>query len=230
MKQNLHRIIIRIILSSFLLTSNLGFSQCNLIQEIHLTSSPIFIQSINENSIHIEGQTYKWEPSIGLSCKDCISPSFSINKDTLIHYTLTTFDKNLKCLQVQHFSMKNIQENNDVIIVEKISDTNKTLDTIPNFVDEKAFFSGYNDFLVKNLKYPETAIENDLSGICYIDFIVSHTGIISNINVIQGVTGCPECDQEAIRIIQLIPKWTPAKLNGKNVSSYFNYTISFTLN
>ena len=85
-------------------------------------------------------------------------------------------------------------------------------------------------YLAENIKYPQTAVEMGLEGKCYLQFVVSENGYISNVRVKKGVTDCPECDQEAIRVVKSMPKWTPGKVNGKAVNSTFSLPVSFKLN
>ncbi|MFN5845917.1 MAG: energy transducer TonB [Flavobacteriia bacterium] len=43
------------------------------------------------------------------------------------------------------------------------------------------------------------------------------------------MSGCPECDREAVRVIQSMPKWKPGKIKGASVASFFDLPINFTL-
>jgi protein TonB len=86
-----------------------------------------------------------------------------------------------------------------------------------------------NAFLASNIKYPETAIKLGLQGKCYLKFVVSENGNVSNVNVVKGVTDCPECDKEAIRVVRSMPNWKPAKMNGKAVNSFYTLPVSFKL-
>ncbi len=85
------------------------------------------------------------------------------------------------------------------------------------------------DFLNLNVKYPQRAVDNGISGKVYLKFIVSEKGKISNVTISKKLPGCPECDEEAKRVVEMMPDWIPAKNNNKNVSSYFNLPISFSL-
>ncbi len=104
---------------------------------------------------------------------------------------------------------------------------------IYDVVNEPADFPGglvaLKKYMADNLKYPETAKENGLEGKCYLQFIVSENGYISNVKVKKGVTDCPECDMEAIRLVKAMPKWIPGKVNGKVVNSIFTLPVLFKL-
>ena len=84
-------------------------------------------------------------------------------------------------------------------------------------------------YLAENIQYPQTAVEMGLEGKCYLQFVVSENGYISNVKVKKGVQDCPECDKEAIRVLKGMPKWTPGKINGKAVNSTFSLPVSFKL-
>nr|WP_294859072.1 energy transducer TonB [uncultured Fluviicola sp.] len=100
-------------------------------------------------------------------------------------------------------------------------------------VEEPATFPGgmeaLRKYLVENIKYPQTAKDQGISGKVYLKFIVSDKGAISNVKIMKGVSNCPECDQEAIRVVRNMPKWIPAKDNGKVVNSYFTLPVQFKL-
>ncbi len=100
-------------------------------------------------------------------------------------------------------------------------------------VEEQAEFPGGTaemvKFIQKNLQYPAMAREAGISGKCFLKFVVNETGNISNVEVLKGVPGCPDCDKEAIRVVKSMPAWKPAKMTGKSVKCYFNLPISFTI-
>lgn len=101
------------------------------------------------------------------------------------------------------------------------------------FVEEEATFPGgtaaMNAYIVNNLVYPQIAIENNLQGKCYLKFVVSVDGSISQVTVVRGVQGCPECDKAALKVVKSMPNWKPGKNNGRSVASWFQLPINFTL-
>lgn len=84
-------------------------------------------------------------------------------------------------------------------------------------------------FIQKNLQYPTMAREAGLSGKCFLKFVVNGTGTISNVEVLKGVPGCPDCDKEAIRVVKAMPGWKPGKQNGRPVNVFFNLPINFKI-
>lgn len=109
----------------------------------------------------------------------------------------------------------------------------KQPDVIETFVEEEAEFPGGHrgmmEFLQKNMKYPEIAIQAGIEGRVSVRFVVEKDGSIGNVNIQKGVPGCPECDKEAMRVIKMMPKWKPGKNGGKAVRSYYSMPVVFKL-
>lgn len=100
-------------------------------------------------------------------------------------------------------------------------------------VEEPAEYPGgineMRKYLAENINYPDIAREMGYQGKCYLRFVVSENGYISNVVVKKGVPDCPECDKEAIRVVKSMKQWKPAKNNGKPVNSYYTLPVSFKL-
>lgn len=98
-------------------------------------------------------------------------------------------------------------------------------------VEEMAEFPGgmpgLMNFLSKTIHYPKEAFDANVQGRVIIKFVVNKDGSISDATVVKGVS--KELDEEAIRVVTLMPKWTPGKAGGKAVSSYFTVPINFKL-
>ena len=99
--------------------------------------------------------------------------------------------------------------------------------------DEPAEFPGGTSalkmYLAENVIYPQTAVENGLQGKCFLQFVVTEKGEITDIKVNKGVLNCSERDAESIRMVKSMPKWGPGKVNGKAVNSIINLPVSFKL-
>lgn len=98
--------------------------------------------------------------------------------------------------------------------------------------DAAVFFGGrdeMNKFITKNLRYPESVEQGIVFGKVYVKFVVSETGEISAVEVLKGISGCPECSEEAIRLVESMPNWIPGKQNGKTVKSYVGLPVKFEL-
>ena len=84
-------------------------------------------------------------------------------------------------------------------------------------------------YIADNLRYPEAATKNEIKGKCYLKFIVSETGKITNITIVRGLVDCPECNDEAIRLVSSMPDWIPGQHRNKAIAMYYNLPISFRL-
>lgn len=82
-------------------------------------------------------------------------------------------------------------------------------------------------YLRENIKYPQLARENNITGKVYVTFVVERDGSIANPRVLKDIGG--GCGQEAIRVVKSMPKWTPGKQRGKAVRVQFNLPVSFNL-
>ncbi len=82
-------------------------------------------------------------------------------------------------------------------------------------------------YLAQNIKYPQLARDNGITGKVYVTFVVERDGSIANPKVLRDIGG--GCGQEAIRVVKSMPKWTPGKQRGKAVRVQFNLPVNFSL-
>ena len=115
--------------------------------------------------------------------------------------------------------------------IEVISEKMEADTEVFQIVQTSAQFPGgqeaYNKFIADNLSYPEEAKEQGISGTVYVSFIVDRTGNINNPKVLRSVH--PLLDAEALRLINLLPQFTPGSNNGSKVNQLFNVPIRFIL-
>ena len=84
------------------------------------------------------------------------------------------------------------------------------------------------EYMKKNVIYPNKAKEKGVQGTVYVSFIVEKDGSVSNVNILKGIGG--ECDEEALRVVKEMPRWTPGLYKGKPARVLFNIPIYFKLN
>jgi TonB family protein len=104
-------------------------------------------------------------------------------------------------------------------------------DTIYEKVEKEPEYPGGNDallnFMLQNLKYPELAREKKTMGTVFVYFVVRADGSVDNVRIKRGVGN--GCDEEAIRVVRLLPKWVPGEDHGKKVNVSFYLPIQFKL-
>ena len=83
------------------------------------------------------------------------------------------------------------------------------------------------EFISKNIKYPVEAQQNKIQGRVIVRFVVSKTGEVDRVEIVRSLE--PSCDKEAIRVINLLPKFIPGKQNGQNVAVWYTLPITFKL-
>lgn len=83
------------------------------------------------------------------------------------------------------------------------------------------------EYVQKNLKYPMMARESDIQGRVFVGFVVEKDGSISNVRVLRGIGG--GCDEEAVRVVQSLPKFKPGKQRGNPVRVQYTLPIVFKL-
>jgi len=82
-------------------------------------------------------------------------------------------------------------------------------------------------FLRKNILYPEAALKRSIQGVVVVVFIIEVDGSLSNIEVSKAIGG--GCDEEAVRVVKLMPRWEPARRNGKAVRIVVRMPIVFRM-
>ncbi len=81
------------------------------------------------------------------------------------------------------------------------------------------------DFLQANVKYPETAKEAKIQGRVTTSFVVGEDGVCRDFKILRGVS--PDLDAEALRVLQLMPKWNPGKQDGEPVAVRYTVPVNF---
>ena len=104
-------------------------------------------------------------------------------------------------------------------------------DSVFSVVEKMPYYPGGTDklirFIVSNIKYPADAKAKGIEGKVFVKFIVKKDGTISNVSIIRGIGS--SCDEEAIRVVKLMPKWIPGEQKGEKVDVEFNLPIKFKL-
>ncbi|MCE3226263.1 MAG: hypothetical protein K0S32_814 [Bacteroidetes bacterium] len=126
-----------------------------------------------------------------------------------------------------------------ILFSATISFSQKTIsvesnDEVYTIVEEMPEFPGGNaelyKFISSNIILPVSCHEDKhfLSCKVFVKFVVTAEGEAVNAIVVKGCPGNPDCDKEAKRVIGIMPKWKPGKMNGKAVSVYYMMPIKFT--
>jgi protein TonB len=83
-------------------------------------------------------------------------------------------------------------------------------------------------FIGDSIRYPKDAKEKGIKGKVVVRFMVKYDGSVTNVSVIKGVS--TSLDNEAIRVVQTLPKFSPGKLKGEFVSVWYMVPVNYSLN
>jgi hypothetical protein len=189
------------IFTSFVIDTTGNVTKIEINPEYVLRFKELVHDAIIENEIkRVLGQMPKWTPAMILDRKVPMSFTLPIK----IPYTV------FKCLST----------NNDTSIYWNV-------DTLPDFKfgNDSTLRGRINEFLFSQLKWPSDA---DCIGTDYVQVVVEKNGSLSNFKLLRGF--CKEFDDEAMRVVKLMPQWTPAKKGDETVRSFFVIPVRFVLN
>lgn len=100
-----------------------------------------------------------------------------------------------------------------------------------NFVEKMPQFPGgaeaYYKFLQKNIAYPEKALSLGIQGRVYLKFVIEKDGSITDAIIVKGIGF--GLDEEALRVIEKMPKWTPGVQNGRKVRVTMHANVLFKI-
>ncbi|MBN2729055.1 MAG: energy transducer TonB [Bacteroidales bacterium] len=98
-------------------------------------------------------------------------------------------------------------------------------------VEDMPLFPGGDDamfsYLAHNIQYPMAAKETGIQGTVHLTFVIETDGSISNVGLLRGIGG--GCDEEAMRVVRNMPRWTPGNQQGRPVRVQFTLPVKFVL-
>jgi protein TonB len=105
-------------------------------------------------------------------------------------------------------------------------DWDKTFTKVEIESDYPGGQAAWQRYLLKTLRYPQEAQDNEIQGTVVVQFIVDKAGTVSSVEALSGPN---ELREEAVRVIKKSGTWTPAVQNGRQVKSYKKQPIVFRL-
>ena len=92
---------------------------------------------------------------------------------------------------------------------------------------ENCAFDKMLKFIYTNIKYPKSAQEAGIQGTVVVSFVIEKDGSISDLKVVRSIS--PDCDEEVLRVVKMMPNWIPGKQDGEPVRVQFNLPVRFAL-
>jgi protein TonB len=117
----------------------------------------------------------------------------------------------------------------EVVVVAE--EAKEEVDEIFTIVEEPASPKGgmpaFYKYVGEKVKYPAQARRMGIEGKVFVEFVIGKDGSISEVRAVKGIGA--GCDEEAVRIVQGAPSWTPGKQRGKAVKQRMVLPITFKL-
>ena len=131
------------------------------------------------------------------------------------------------------------RESQEVLAADMTNNTHLSLSSKSREMNEQVFtvvekmpsFPGGDaellNYIATNIKYPKESQDNGEQGRVICSFIVGRDGSVNNPEVLRGVT--PLLNEEAVRVINTMPRWNPGMQRGKAVAVKYTVPITFRL-
>ena len=104
---------------------------------------------------------------------------------------------------------------------------NSALDSTYQEAEPVDGFPALYEYFNKELKYPDAAVKDSIQGVLTISFIITKDGKPDQLKTINSLGAA--FDQEAFRLIEKMPSWKPARMNGNPVASKISLPLTFHL-
>ena len=202
--------------SDLIAESNVSDSMAKNLQKISITKSGSFSYegvAISDNAIHDLMKGMKGETII-------VAP----HEEAPIEKVARIMDLSMR------YKVETILEED---LVSNESKVYKKVEQMPRFPGCEEGTEDINqcaqnkmlEFIYTNIKYPAEARMQNIEGVTVIRFIVESTGKIKNAKVVRGIGG--GCDEESLRVVNLMPDFIPGMEKGKKVDVQYNIPIRF---
>jgi len=129
---------------------------------------------------------------------------------------------------------KSFIDTTEEIVEEKKKNDNQensplslTAENVYSQAEPRGGYPALYDYFEKQLSYPLAALKDSVEGIEIVTFVIEKDGHPSKIKIDQSLG--EEFDREAVRLIEMMPGWEPARLGREAVPSKVSIPITFTI-
>lgn len=149
-------------------------------------------------------------------------------KDGKAVSTLLTIPVHFTAGQMDHFipSISGPHPSGSVEIPRTQNDT-LVFDLVEEMPSPKGGKEGWAEYIRENLEYPEKAKTAGIAGTVYLTFVIDRQGKVKNPQILRGIGG--GADEEALRVLENSPRWTPGMHKGEKVPVSMKVPIQFNL-
>jgi TonB family protein len=111
------------------------------------------------------------------------------------------------------------------------SQTDPIEDEIFLSVEDRPEFPGGDEarlrFFAEHINYPQHAIDSGIHGRVFVQFVIEKDGRVTDVKVIRGIGG--GCDEEVVRVVEMMPNWKPGTIRGEPVRVQFTMPVPFAI-
>ncbi len=100
-----------------------------------------------------------------------------------------------------------------------------TAETMPSF--QGGDLNTFRKWVQDNVRFPQIALENGISGRVVLSFVIEKDGRLTNIQVLM--TPDRSLSEEAIRVLNKSPKWSPGKQRNQVVRIKYTLPVDFRM-
>lgn len=133
------------------------------------------------------------------------------------------FDFNVEANQETEFKFTGFADEKEEFVEEQ---TFYIVEDMPTFNGGDPAVE-FRKYIAENMKYPQIASENGISGRVIVQFVVNSKGNV--VDAIVAASVDPALDKEALRVVMSSPPWAPGKQRGKPVKVFYTFPINFIL-
>ena len=125
------------------------------------------------------------------------------------------FDENTEVIQQVEVGEETIEDDQPFLIAE----------TMPSF--QGGDLNTFRNWVQQNVKFPQIALENGIHGRVILSFVIDKDGRLTNIEVLQSPDR--SLADEAIRVLNKSPKWSPGKQRNQTVRVRYTLPVEFRM-
>ena len=118
----------------------------------------------------------------------------------------------------------------DNVVQSLDSDTTRKENIFVDYESQPSFRGGdvaMVKFLQENVVYPPEAVKDSVQGKVIVQFLIDSLGYVGDVKVVRSVQ--EDLDAEAVRVVKMMPRFSPARWFGKCVSYRYILPVTFTL-
>ncbi|MFG6341093.1 MAG: TonB family protein [Alistipes sp.] len=138
-----------------------------------------------------------------------------VTNDTKINTDVdfTEFDENAEIEQIVAVEEEEVEDDQPFLRAE----------TMPSF--QGGDLNTFRKWVQDNVRFPQIALENGIQGRVTLSFVIEKDGRLTNIQVLQ--TPDRSLSEEAIRVLNKSPKWSPGKQRNQTVRVKYTLPVDF---